>query len=60
MYTFRIYYRVYASKRRRIRKIRIDADTLGHAWIRAVDMSKVITGDDEILDSIQIIEGEKR
>lgn len=56
MYTFRLYFSVRGSNRRRSKLISLDASTLGDAWTKALDWSIASTQDDEILNSIQVIE----
>lgn len=52
MYTFKIYYRVKDSKRRRSRKLNLDCSTLLEAWTKALDCAIVYTREDEVIDSI--------
>lgn len=56
MYTFRLYFSVRGSNRRRSRILSLDAWTLGDAWAKALDRSIALTRDDELLNSIQFIE----
>ena len=53
MYTFKTYYRVNGSKRRRCKELTLDCDTLLEAWRAALDCAIVYTEQDEVLDSIQ-------
>lgn len=52
MYTFKMYYKVNGSKRRRSREVVLDYDTLLEAWMVALDIAIAYTENDEILDLI--------